>query len=66
MKWRLFPVVVDRKEDLTTWTPAGDTPFPVYGFNFVAVRKAWIGWWLDYSDRWVFYNADLFRLRKRL
>lgn len=59
-KWRLNPSRCRRCADDSLWAPAGDTPFPIQGWNLVRLRKAAIGWWLDYSDRWITYDPKTF------
>ena len=60
--------IVKRKSDETLWTPAGDCPYPLTGFNFVrAVQKKllWFSYWTkDKSERWVFYDPRLFEIIK--
>ena len=62
MKWRPRPRILKRLSDQTLWTPAGDTPYPLWGFNFARLHKARIGWWVDMSDRWVFRDWRAFEV----
>lgn len=55
--------IVIRKEDATYWTPAGDTPYPLTGFNFVPAIQTKDGWRKDMDGkRWVFYDGSLFQV----
>ena len=60
--------IVKRKADGTLWTPAGDCPYPLTGYNFVlAVKRKflWFSYWTkDKSDRWIFYDPRLFEIIK--
>ena len=56
MSWQPRPRILKRRSDGSLWTPAGDCPFPLTGYNFVRLHKATIGWWVDFDDRWVFFN----------
>ena len=58
-----------RCSDGTLWTPAGDSPFPLTGYNFIPVKEtqrsflwwSWTRWEKDWSgERWVFYDDQTF------
>jgi len=59
-KWRFNPTRCRRITDDSIWYLAGDSPYPIHGINFVSLRKAKIGWFIDFNDRWVFTDKSLF------
>ena len=61
-KWVFNPIVCKKKEDGTLWSPSGDTPFPINGYNFIRLRKAKIGWIRDATHRWIFVDSDDFEV----
>lgn len=57
--------VVRRRVDCTFWTPAGDTPYPLTGFNFVPAVQIKRKWVKDMNGpRWVTYDGAEFDIVK--
>jgi hypothetical protein len=60
--------VVERLSDRTHWTPAGDCPFPIFGWNFVGVKVTehkflmfrWSKRTKDFSRRWITHDGNAF------
>jgi hypothetical protein len=57
--------IVRRLADGTYWTPAGDTPYPFHGFNFVPAIQNGRKWVKDMKgERWItFYSSEFEILR---